>query len=94
MQLELTRVSAQLAASLERIKLMEGLIPICSYCKGVRDDEGFWSTVEHFIEAHSDVGFTHGVCDACMREQFPEVADALLGSKQPPSSRQDAELLG
>ncbi|RZM82446.1 GAF domain-containing protein [Leptolyngbya iicbica] len=78
LQLELRRTSAQLAASLEKIHLMEGLVPICAYCKNIRNDEGFWHTVEQFMEAHSDVNFTHGVCDDCMRQQFPEVADVLL----------------
>ena len=77
-QLELRRVSAQLAAALDQIKIMEGLIPICSYCKGIRDDQGFWSTVEHFIEQHADVAFTHGICEKCMQQHFPEVAGVLL----------------
>lgn len=77
-QLELQRVSAQLAKALDTIDLMEGLIPICSYCKGIRDDRGYWSSVEKFIEQHSDVEFTHGVCNRCMRSHFPEVADVLL----------------
>ncbi len=81
MQLELQRTAAQLADSLQKIKLMEGLIPICSYCKGVRNDEGFWLTVEQFMEEHGDISFTHGVCDACMRQQFPEVADVLLADQ-------------
>lgn len=87
MQLELRRVSSQLAASLDQIKLMEGLIPICSYCKGIRNDQGYWSTVETFIEEHADVGFTHGVCNTCMRRHFPEVANVLLTD----SEREDAE---
>lgn len=82
LQLELKRTSAQLADSLAKIKLMEGLIPICSYCKGIRDDQGFWRTIERFMEEHSDVSFTHGVCDDCMRQQFPEVADVLLSDPE------------
>ena len=77
-QLELRRVSSELAEALERMELMEGLIPICSYCKGIRSDRGYWSTVEKFIEQYSDVEFTHGVCDRCMRVHFPEVAEVLL----------------
>jgi GAF domain-containing protein len=77
-QLELQRVSAQLADALERIKIMEGLIPICSYCKGIRNDDGYWSTVEKFINYFSDVEFTHGVCDRCMQQHFPDVAKVLL----------------
>ena len=77
-QLELQRVSAQLANALEKIRLMEGLIPICSYCKGIRNDGGYWSTVEKFIDQFSDVEFTHGVCDRCMQQHFPDVAQVLL----------------
>lgn len=78
-QLELQRVSTQLARALAKIELMAGLVPICSYCKGIRDDQGYWSSVEKFIEQYSDVEFTHGVCNTCMRRHFPEVADVLLG---------------
>lgn len=78
MQLELRRVSTQLASSLQKIQILEGLIPICSYCKGVRNDQGYWSTVEQFIEQHSDAEFTHGICDSCMQVHFPEVAKILL----------------
>ena len=77
-QLELRRVSSQLADALEKIEIMEGLIPICSYCKGIRNDRGYWSTVEKFIQQYSDVQFTHGVCDSCMQIHFPKVAEVLL----------------
>jgi GAF domain-containing protein len=81
-QLELRRASARLAEALDRIKLMAGLIPICSYCKGVRDDQGYWSTVEQFIKQHAAVEFTHGICDECMKVHFPEVAMVLLEDPQ------------
>ena len=74
-QMELRRVSARLAQALEKIALIEELIPICSYCKAIRNDAGFWSSVETFIKQHADVAFTHGVCDACVEKHFPEVAD-------------------
>jgi GAF domain-containing protein len=73
LQLELKRVSDQLASALERIDVMEELIPICSYCKGIRNDEGYWGTVEAFIKSHDNVEFSHGVCEACMAKHFPEV---------------------
>ncbi len=74
LQLELKRVSDQLAGALQRIDVMEQLIPICSYCKGIRNDQGYWGTVEAFIKSHDNVEFSHGVCDACMAKYFPEVA--------------------
>ncbi|HEY9767445.1 MAG TPA: GAF domain-containing protein [Coleofasciculaceae cyanobacterium] len=98
MQLELRRTSAQLADALDKIKLMEGLIPICSYCKGIRNDKGYWSTVEKFIKRFSDVEFSHGVCDRCMRHFFPDVAQVLLTDADDDSPNNDYkssdELLG
>lgn len=82
MQLELRRVSDQLADALNKIERMAGLIPICSYCKGIRNDQGYWSTVEKFIQKYSDVGFTHGVCDHCMQQYFPETAKILLSESK------------
>lgn len=82
-QIELQRVSAQLADALEKVDLMAGLIPICSYCKGIRNDQGFWSTVEEFIEQRSDAEFTHGVCDRCMQAHFPEAAKVWLEKTDP-----------
>jgi GAF domain-containing protein len=73
MQLELKRISDQLAGALQRLDVMEQLIPICSYCKGIRNDQGYWGTVEAFIKSHDNVEFSHGVCNACMAKYFPEV---------------------
>ncbi len=77
-QVELQRVSAQLADALEKVDLMAGLIPICSYCKGIRNDQGYWSTIEEFVEQRSDAEFTHGVCDRCMQAHCPEAAEVWL----------------
>jgi GAF domain-containing protein len=79
LQLELRRISTELALALEKIDLMEQLIPICSYCKGIRNDRGYWQSVEKFIQSYADVEFSHGVCDNCMREHFPEVIAAEAG---------------
>lgn len=87
-QLELRRVSSQLAETLDKLELMAGLIPICSYCKGIRNDQGYWSTVEQFMEQHADVEFTHGICDDCMQQHFPEVAQILLTEAE---ARKDGE---
>ena len=68
---------------------MEGLIPICSYCKGIRNDRGYWSTVEKFIKQFSNVEFSHGVCDRCMRQHFPDVAQVLLADADQNSPQDD-----
>jgi GAF domain-containing protein len=95
MQLELKRTSAQLADALDKINLMEGIIPICSYCKGIRNDKGYWLTVEKFIKHYSSVDFSHGVCHRCMRQYFPDVAqDALTEAEQNSDEGAPYELVG
>jgi GAF domain-containing protein len=66
--LELRRVSARLAAALEKTKMLHGLLPICAWCKRIRDDEGYWFQVERYIKAHSDADFTHGICPECVEK--------------------------
>ncbi len=65
----------QLEEALTRVKQLQGLLPICSYCKKVRDDQNYWQQVETYIEGHSDAQFTHGICPEC-REKYvdPELA--------------------
>ena len=52
------------------IKILRGLLPICSKCKNVRDDEGMWKQLEAYIESHSETLFSHGVCPDCMQELY------------------------
>jgi hypothetical protein len=53
-------------------KRLSGLIPICSSCKKIRDDEGCWNKIESYIEKHSEAEFTHGICPECANKIFPE----------------------
>jgi len=48
------------------------MVPICSKCKKIRDDEGFWQQVEVYFEKYSDVEFSHGVCPDCLRDLYGE----------------------
>ena len=61
----------ELEDALTRVKQLQGLLPICSYCKKVRDDRNYWQQVETYIEGHSDAQFTHGICPEC-REKYVE----------------------
>ncbi|MBU1193689.1 MAG: response regulator [Proteobacteria bacterium] len=54
------------------LKILKGLLPICSKCKKIRDDEGFWKQVDQYIEEHSLVTFTHGICPDCLTELYGE----------------------
>ncbi len=70
--LELRRVSARLAEALGHIKTLHGLLPICAWCKRIRDDQGYWSQVETYIRAHTEADFTHGICPECLKKQIPK----------------------
>jgi CheY-like chemotaxis protein len=63
----------QLQQARGEIKALSGLLPICSYCKKIRDDEGYWHQLESYIHKHSDAQFSHGLCEACASEHYPEL---------------------
>jgi phosphoserine phosphatase RsbU/P len=56
----------ELELALSRVRQLQGLLPICSYCKRVRDDKNYWSQVEHYIVEQLDVRFSHGICPSCL----------------------------
>ena len=62
---------------LDEIKTLQGILPICSHCKKIRNDEGVWNRLESYITQHSDAQFTHGVCPDCISEFYPEIADNI-----------------
>ncbi|WP_243329401.1 response regulator [Mesoterricola sediminis] len=64
-----------LEASLAQVRTLSGMLPICARCKKIRDDKGYWNQIETYIEAHSDVDFTHGICPECSRALYPEMGD-------------------
>jgi len=59
-----------LEAALARIKRLEGIIPICMYCKKIRDDQNSWHQLETYISQHSEAMFSHGACPDCAKEQM------------------------
>jgi PAS domain S-box-containing protein len=66
-----------LQTALKEIKTLKGIIPICSHCKKVRDDQGFWNQVEAYISTNTDAEFSHGVCPGCVKEHYPEHQDLI-----------------
>jgi phosphoserine phosphatase RsbU/P len=64
---ELAQRVTQLEEARARVQHLQGLLPICSYCKSIRDDNDYWHRVEKYIGAHSDVQFTHGICPDCWK---------------------------
>lgn len=76
-QLELRRTTADLADALANLKTLQGLLPICSHCKGVRNDSGYWQSVESYVCAHTEAEFTHSICPTCLKVHHPEVFEKL-----------------
>lgn len=64
----------ELELALQDVKTLSGLLPICSHCKKIRDDRGYWNSVEHYIARHTDADFTHGICPDCYESHFPEIS--------------------
>lgn len=71
----IVRLQSQLAArvseledALAQVKQLEGIMPICSYCKKIRDDQNYWQQIEKYISEHSEATFSHGICPDCYEQ--------------------------
>jgi hypothetical protein len=67
--------TTELREALSEVKVLSGLLPICSNCKKIRDDQGYWNQMEHYIREHSEAEFTHSLCPECAKELFPGFSD-------------------
>jgi PAS domain S-box-containing protein len=63
---------ADLQNALSKIKTLSGLLPICSYCKKIRDDKGYWQEVEAYIRKYSEAKFSHSICQECAKKHYPD----------------------
>ncbi|MCP4763450.1 MAG: ABC transporter ATP-binding protein [archaeon] len=64
------KLIGELEDALNEIKTLKGIVPICSNCKKIRDDKGYWNLLEIFIEKHSEASFSHGICPECSNELY------------------------
>jgi hypothetical protein len=67
------RTASQTRVLSRHVKMLEGLLPICSYCKNIRDDKEEWQPIEKYIQARTPAKFTHGICPECVRKHFGEI---------------------
>jgi CheY-like chemotaxis protein len=74
---KLTAANVALTHAIANVKELSGLMPICSYCKKIRDDHDYWQSVEQYITAHTNASFTHGICPACLETKLREL-DRIL----------------
>jgi adenylate cyclase len=71
--LEVRLLHAGLQKALENVKLLSGMLPICMWCKKIRDDEGYWNAIEHYLGQHSEAEFSHAICPDCKRNYSGEM---------------------
>ena len=65
----------ELKKASEHIRTLQGILPICSFCKKIRDDRGYWDQVEAYISRHSQAQFSHGICPDCLQRHYPDFSD-------------------
>jgi CheY-like chemotaxis protein len=76
----------QLEAALEDVKQLQGLLPICSYCNKIRNDNDYWEQVESYITKRSNVEFSHSICPSCYEQHVQPMLDHKTGGESDPSA--------
>jgi hypothetical protein len=73
LMLEKERMIVELHEATEKIKILKGFLSICSHCKKIRNNEGYWQQLEKYISEHSEAQFSHGICPTCEKEHYSEL---------------------
>lgn len=89
LQTKLADRVGQLEQALEQVKRLQGIIPICGYCKKIRDDQDYWQNVDSYIATHSEAEFSHGICPSCFTEIVEPQIDSFKTSKPGASETND-----
>lgn len=71
----------ELQEALTQVKQLSGMLPICSGCKKIRDDKGYWQQVEKYIGEHTEATFSHSLCPDCLKRLYPEQSRKMLSDK-------------
>ncbi len=74
-EVERERLVDELRTALAEVRTLSGLLPICAHCKKIRDDQGYWHTVETYVRDHSQADFTHGICPDCLHRLYPDLLE-------------------
>ena len=69
---EREKLIKELQDALAEVKRLSGLLPICSHCKKIRDDKGYWNRIESYLQDHSNAEFSHSVCPECAKKYYPD----------------------
>jgi PAS domain S-box-containing protein len=77
-EVEREKLIQELGNALSEIKILGGMLPICSSCKKIRNDRGYWQQIEQYVSEHSDAEFSHSLCPDCIRRLYPDMAEGIL----------------
>lgn len=72
-QNEKEQLILELQKALAKVTLLSGLVPICASCKKIRDDKGYWTQIENFIQKYASVDFSHSICPDCAKKLYPDL---------------------
>ena len=75
MEEERRELTERLQAALDEVFQLQGLLPVCAWCRRVRDDDGYWKSLESYVARHLSAAVTHGICTDCQGRHFPEAGD-------------------
>jgi PAS domain S-box-containing protein len=76
---ERIQLVSELQAALAEVRTLRGILPICAYCKNVRDDENYWHSVEAYVATHTNTRFSHGICPSC----YARIVEPQLTDNEP-----------
>jgi hypothetical protein len=76
--IELGSMVENLKVAIENVKKLSGLLPICSNCKKIRNDSGYWEQIEGYIREHSEAEFSHSICPDCAKKLYPDMYDDII----------------
>jgi PAS domain S-box len=83
---EREKLITQLQEALADVKLLSGLVPICANCKKIRDDQGYWTQIESYIQDRSDAKFSHSICPDCAQKLYPQYMAKIKEKENPPKN--------
>ena len=89
--LNIQMVELDLTTAQREVKVLGGLLPICSNCKRIRDDSGYWHQVEQYIRAHTQAEFSHAICPQCLHTLYPGVAEKVLAKLDSAAGQPDQD---
>jgi len=75
--IERQRLMTELHMALDHVKQLQGMLPICAICKNIRDDKGYWNSIEAYLSDHTEAVFSHSICPVCAQKHYRE----FLGGK-------------